>query len=60
MAQSKRPDPDVFPELYGYANNGTPSRRTHTERKVYRGSVVPIIGPKLRYNFGAKIGTWEE
>ncbi len=51
MAQSKRPDPDVFPELYGYANNGTPSRRTHTERKVYRGSVVPIIGPKLRYNF---------
>ena len=48
MAQFKRPDPDVFPELYSYANNDTSSRRTHTERKTYMGSVLQIIGTKLR------------
>ena len=51
MSQSRRPDPDFFPELYSYADNGTPSAWTHTERKTYRDSIVPTIGPKLRYNF---------
>ena len=51
MSQSRRPSPDEAPYLYSYASNNAQGRLVHTERLTYRNSVVPAIGPRLRYNF---------
>ena len=51
MSQSRRPSPDEAPYLYSYASNSAQGRLVHTERLTYRNSVVPAIGPRLRYNF---------